>query len=271
MAHLLVLPALLAGTSLVRQWARAAGHLEDVDAGDIFSHTLVTAFEGAAVALAAALPLAAIILAGLASQSLAGEHARGTLRNLILRPVGRVPLSLGKALAVLGTTGACYLLLAAVAVGGAGLAFDFTDVVEILEIRTAEPWVVAAADDLRPEFLAMLPTLFVPLAAYAMLGFLAGAVTKRSVTGLSLAVGVVVLLDLLRVAGREFGFERWLLSAYLPSPLGDTSELARFLDLIRAPNDPPSGFGDGAILVPLTWLIASIVLATLAMRRRSVP
>ncbi len=268
---LLALPVLLAGLSVARQWAGSAGDLEAVRRGDLFSRTLVTAFEGTAVALAAALPLAALVLAGLASQALAGDLSRGTLRNLLLRPVGRTPLVLGKAAAVLAAALAGYALVAGTAVGGAGLAFDFTDVVEIMETRSAEPWVVARAADLRPELLRVVPLMFLPLAAYAMLGFLAGAVTRRGVSALALSAGGVIFLDLARTVGRELGFERWLLSAYLPSPLGDTSLLAGLLDRIRAPNDLPRGYAEGAVLVPLAWLAACLLLSVLAVRRRSVP
>ncbi|MHC4472454.1 MAG: ABC transporter permease subunit [Planctomycetota bacterium] len=267
----LVLPACLAAFSVFRLWARSAGHLAEIEGGELFSSTLVTGFEGAAVALGAALPLAAVIVAGLASQALAGELSRGTLRNLLLSPLGRVPLALGKALTALAAGGACYLLLAAVALVASSIAFDYTDVVEIMEIRTAEPWVVTEATALWPVLWKMLPALLVPLAAYAGLGFLAGAVAKRSVFALALAVGGVVFLDLFRVVGREFGFERALLSAYLPSPLGDTSWVAHMLDLIRAPNEPPGGYLGTAIWVPLAWLVACVLISTLVLRRRPVP
>ncbi|MHC4861757.1 MAG: hypothetical protein ACYTDY_16890, partial [Planctomycetota bacterium] len=84
-------------------------------------------------------------------------------------------------------------------------------------------------------------------------------------------VGGVVFLDLFRVVGREFGFERALLSAYLPSPLGDTSWVAHMLDLIRAPNEPPGGYLGTAIWVPLAWLVACVLISTLVLRRRQVP
>ena len=72
-------------------------------------------------------------------------------------------------------------------------------------------------------------------------------------------------------SGRELGFEPWLLSAYAPSPLGDTSYVIHVLDMIQAPNDPPSGFVDGAATVPIAWTVVAVTLGTLLLRRRAVP
>ena len=111
----------------------------------------------------------------------------------------------------------------------------------------------------------------VPMLAWAAIGFLAGAVTKRGVGALALTAGLFVFLDLFRVVGRTYGFEEYLISAHLPSPLGDTSYTAHLLNLIRAPNDPPGGYLDLAVVVPLAWIVVPLVLGALALRRRSVP
>ncbi len=183
----LAMPALLAALSILLVWARSRGHLQEMAAGQLYSQTLVTAFEGVAVGLRDALPLAAIILAGLASQSIAGELSRGTLRNLLLCPVGRINLALGKALGMLSVAAACYALLVLVAIGCSAAAFDFTDVAEQLEIKGSEPFVITKAEALWPPFLIMLPALLLPLFAYTGLGFLAGAMVTRGVTALALA------------------------------------------------------------------------------------
>ncbi|MEW6745151.1 MAG: ATP-binding cassette domain-containing protein [Planctomycetota bacterium] len=268
---LLALPAVLAALSVLRQWLRARGHMAELAEGQLFSHTLVTAFEGAGEAFRGALPLAAFIVAGLASQAIAGESSRSTLRHWLLTPVGRLPLTLGKAAAMMAVTLGSFVLLALTAVGAASLAFDFTDVVEMLEIRRREPWVLVKAHELWPLFLGMMPRLYLSLTAYAALGLLAGTLVRRNVSALALAAGSILFLDLFRTVGRELGFERWLLSAYIPSPLGDTSLVAHLLDCIRAPNDPPSGFVEGSLLIPLLWLASSVVLSALILRRRAVP
>jgi len=270
-AVIIGIPAIVAGLSVLGLWSRAAGHIKEVAAGEIFSHSLVTAFEGTAVGIRDALPVAALLLAGLASQSLAGELSRGTLRNLLLRPVGRVGLALGKLFGLLTAAAVSYLLLTVVAVGMAAFLFDFTDVVEILETDNADPWIITEAQVLWPPFIRMLSSMFLPLAAYSAIGFLAGAVAKRGVTALALAAGSVVFLDVFRIAGRTFGFEGGLLSTYAPSPLGDTSRVAYLLDLIRAPNSPPGGLLEGSLFVPGLWLVLAAVLATALLMRRSVP
>lgn len=267
----LFLPAALAVLSILVLWGKSRGHVEEIETGQLYSQTLVTAFEGVAVGLRDALPLAALICAALASQSLAGEQSRGTLRNLLMCPVGRSNLCLGKGMGVLAAAGMCYGLMLVASIGASAVVFDFTDVVEQLEIKGADPFVITEAAALWPPFLKMLPALILPLLAYTALGFLAGALVQRGVTALALAVGLVVFLDLFRVVGRTFGFEPALCSAHLPSPLGDTSWTAHLIRLIRAPNDPPGGTLGLGLIVPLIWLTASIVLATLLLSRRSVP
>jgi ABC-2 family transporter len=270
-AIVLALPAIVAGLSVLGLWHETRANLADVAAGGLFSHSLVTAFEGVAVALRDALPVAALLFAGLASQSLAGELSRGTLRNLLLRPLGRPGLAMGKLLALLTATGAGYALLLIVAVAASALLFDFTDVVEILETDSAEPWVITEAKVLWPPFSRMLGAMVLPLMGYTALGFLVGAVARRGVTALGASVSLVVSLDLLRIPGQSFGFEAGLLSAYAPSPLRDTSRVAHLLDLIRAPNNPPGGFLDGSLLVPMVWIVVAAAVATFILSRRSVP
>lgn len=267
----LVLPVLLAALSVYNLHADQVALAADVEAGRTFSQTQVTAFEGAAVGLRSALPLLALIVAGIASQSIAGEYSRGTLRNLLLTPVGRVRLAAGKALGLLGAAAVAYALLAAATVGLAATWFDFTDVVEQLVIKDAEPFVITEAEVLWGPMKAMVPALVLPVLAWVGIGFFAGAVTKRGVSALALTAGLFVLLDLLRVVGRTYGFEEFLISAHLPSPLGDTSHTEHLLNLIRSPNDPPGGFLGHAVIVPIAWLVAPLVLGALALRRRSVP
>lgn len=267
----LAIPAVVAGLAVLRAWSRAEGHLKDVATGAQFSHTLVTAFEGTAEAFQGTLWIAALLIAGLASQSLSGELSRGTLRNLLLTPTGRVGIALGKALGVLAACVACYLLLSIVAVGASSAAFDFTDVVEILETDNADPWVMQKASELWGPFLQMFPAVLLSLAAYAGLGFLAGAVARRGVTGLSLAAGSVAFLEIFRTVGREFGFERFLLSAHLPSPLAGDVFVTRVLTLIRASSEPPPEISPGTLAVPVVWLVVSIGLSILIVSRRSVP
>ena len=132
LALLVALPSLLAALrvkSAHSEWVERKGLVES---GELFSVTDVTAFEGVGLALRAGLPLAAILLAGLASQSLAGELSRGTLRNLVLRPVRRRQAAGGKLLAQLSIAAVTYVALAVASASAAALAFDFQGVSEVL-------------------------------------------------------------------------------------------------------------------------------------------
>jgi len=267
-ALVVVLPAVLAVLAVARRYAVAMGHLDDVESGAVVSHTLVTGFEGLAVGLGAGLPVAAIVAAGLASQTFSGELSRGTLRHLVTAPLGRGAVTLGKlAAAVLAAV--LTFSLAALAAGlAAGVLFDFTDVVEVLEIRGGKTIPIVSADELWPVLRHTLAVLPLPLAAYAGVGLLAGAIPRSATAGLVLSAAAVLFLDLLRVPGRAFGFEEHLLSAHAPQALGDTSAVSVLLDTVRFPNDDPLGFASGAPLTSLLWLAVCAALALAAFRRR---
>ncbi|MEN8148859.1 MAG: ATP-binding cassette domain-containing protein [Planctomycetota bacterium] len=268
----LALPVVLAVLAVFNLHAEEVLNAAKVEAGELYDHAAVTAFEGVAVGLRSALPLLALVVAGIASQSIAGEYSRGTLRNLLLTPLGRVRLAVGKALGLLGVATVAYVFLAAATLGLASSWFDFTDVTMQLMIKDAEPYVISEAKVLWGPLNAMVPALVLPVLAWAGIGFFAGAITKRGVTALALTAGLFVFLDLLRVVGRTYGFEPYLISAHLPSPLGDTSYTEHLLNLIRSPNDPPGGYtGVAWLAVPLAWLVVPFALGAVALRRRSVP
>ncbi|MCU0726645.1 MAG: ABC transporter ATP-binding protein [Planctomycetes bacterium] len=266
---LLLLPALLAALSVLEQWHAARQHLAEVAAGTLASQSLVTAFEAAAAAVRFALPFLLLAAAGLASQSLAGEYAGGTLRNLLLTPAGRTRLAIGKLFGLCAAALLAFAALSGAALAASALLFDFTDVVEVLEIRTAKPWVIAEAAALRGPFAAMFPQLALPLLAVTALGFLAGAAARRATTALALAAGLLLAFEMLRgVAG---DLAPWLVFSHYPSPFGDTSPAARVLSMIRAPNDIPAGFPETVVLAPALWFAAAAALPVLVLGRRSVP
>ena len=268
-AALLSLPALLGGLALARRHARARESLEAVEDAQVFSTTDVTAFEGVAVGLQAGLPLAAVLLAGLASQSIAGEYARGTLRNVLLRPVKRVQVALGKALAHLGLGAALYALLALVTLAVSRWLFEFRDLAEILP--NGESFPLVPAEELWPHLKGALLSPLPGLAAYAGVGFLAGAVARTAAGALALALGSVLLLDLSRAFARGYGVEGWLPSAYLPSPLGDTSFLKFYADVTQGVSNTAFAYADTALVVPLTWSLLAFALSGLILSRRPVP
>jgi ABC-2 type transport system ATP-binding protein len=267
---LIALPSLLGVAGVVRLWADARGLFDEVQAGQLFSQSLVTAYEGVAVGLAYALPTAALVMAGIGSQSVAGESARGTLRNVALRPLDRWTLGLGKALAVCGAAGLTFVLAVCAVVGVSAALFDFTDVVEILEIRTARPITIVSAAELDRPFRHMLLVAGVPLAACGAIGLFFGSITRSPTRALALSAGALVALDLGRVFGRIVGHEGAFITAHLPTPLGDTSAVAGLLHAIRAPNDAASSFADGTVPNALIWTSILVASALIAVRRREI-
>ena len=115
------------------------------------------------------------------------------------------------------------------------------------------------------------------LLGFSALGFLLGSCTRGAASALGLAVGALLGLDLARVVARGFDAERWLLTAYLPSPLGDASYLHYFAD--RAEGISNSVFDLGSswagvpqdFAYPLCWFVACIALSAILLARRAVP
>ena len=266
---LLLVPALVGAVSIWRRSARAQSLAEEVDAGTLATTTDVTAFEALGHALAAGLPLVALIVLGVSSQLVSAEHARGTLRNVLLRPVERVHVALGKALVAAGAALGSYLLLLATAAGLAAYWFDFTDVSEILPNGTR--FAIVGAEELWPEMRSALLGAVWPLLAYGSLGLCVGALVRQGAAALGAALALVLGLDLARAFAREGGFEGWLPSAYLPSPLGDSSAVRSFAMLSEGVTNAPFLHATTEVAVPLAWCVVALGLATWSLVRRAVP
>ncbi len=274
-AALLCSPALVGGLSIALEELRASANAARVASGELASTTASTGFSSTAAALGAGLPLVALIATGLASQAIAGELGRGTLRNVLLRPATRLEVVLGKVLAGTAATLGAYLAVVAVVLCASGAAFGFGDLVEILPNGREFPLLPAA--ELFPELGRALAAPIPALLGFLSVGFLAGCCTRSATGGLGLAIGALLALDLARAAARGFGLEGWLLPAYLPTPLGDTSYLRHFAD--RAQGISNSVFDLGAswagiprdFAFPLAWAVLSIGLSAVLLARRAVP
>lgn len=273
---LLTLPALAAAGAVLLERSRAASEAARVAAGELASATAITGFGTTAKALGTGLPLLAIVLAGLGSQQIAGELARGTLRNVLLRPQTRVETVAGKLLAGLVLTLGSYALLAAVSLGLSGAFFGFRDLVEILPNGEAFPLVPAS--ELWPELRRAALVPLAALAGFFSLGFFAGSLARAAASALGLAVGLAFVLDLVRGVVRGLGSEGALLSAYLPTPLGDTSFLQFFSDRAQGISnsvfqhgDLLAGFLPQDVAVPLLWACAAASLSAVLLVRRAVP
>jgi ABC-type multidrug transport system ATPase subunit len=272
---LLALPAVVASLSIVLEKGRVAAEAARVAEGQLASTTAVTGFGACAEALQTGLPLLVVVVVALASQELAGELARGTLRNVLLGPQTRLDVVLGKLLAGAILTLAGYLVLVGLVLAVSAAAFGFGDLVEILPNGQEFPLVTAA--ELRAELVRALAVPPAALLGCLGLGFLAGAWVRSAAGALGLALGALLAVDLARAAARGLGVEGWLLTAYLPTPLGDTSYVQYFAD--RAQGISNAFFTLDVSLAgvpldlacPLLWAVVCAVLSAILLARRAVP
>jgi ABC-2 type transport system ATP-binding protein len=269
---MLLAPALLAVGAVWSRHGDLVRDTKDVASGALATATNVTAFEAVGAALQAAVPALVLLAVGLASQSLAAENSRGTLRNVLLRPVKRADVVVGKCAALFLATGASFVLVAVAALLSAGHWFEFKDVAEILP--NGQTFVIpgGAADKMWPEmrraFVMLAPVLF----SFVGVGFLAGARARASASALALALGAVALFQVLRVPADLLHVEGWLPTAHMPWPraFGDQSVVQSFIDaaqVVSNPRDPHAGLH---LIAPLAWTFATIGAAAIVLSRRSV-
>jgi hypothetical protein len=186
-----------------------------------------------------------------------------------MRPLGRMQVATGKALTHLSLALLAYAALAALGLTVAGWAFGYRDLVEILP--NGESFPLAAARDLAVQLRAAVISPLPALAACAGLGFAAGALCSSAAGALASALGAVLFLDLSRSVARGLDLEGFLPTAYLPSPLGDTSFLKLYSDVAQGISNSTFAYADTRLTVPFAWLLASFLLACLVLARRSVP
>jgi ABC-2 type transport system ATP-binding protein len=274
-AALMALPALVAAGSVAMEKSRALAEEARVASGELATATAVTGFGSTASALGAGLPLLAMAVAGIASQMIAGEQARGTLRNVLLRPQTRVQVVVGKAIAGLLLTLGAYALLVATALAASAVCFGFESLVEILP--NGEEFPLVSAEELRPELVRALLAPVAALVGFFTIGFLAGTFLRGAAGALGLAIGALLGLDLARGVARGFGAEGYLLSAYVPTPLGDTSYVHYFADRAQGISNSTfewSGSFAGVpqdVACPLVWIVACVGLSAILLARRSIP
>jgi hypothetical protein len=266
---IMVLPSVLGLARLWLRWSEGRAELAEVESGALATASGVNGFELVAWGMLTALPVLALLGAGIASQSIAGELARHTLRNVLLRPLTRAQLVLGKLAACLTALLCGYALLAACLHAAAFATSGFGDAVEILP--DGQPFVMTAAAELYPELArawwAPVPALCAALA----LGFCAGSLVRSAAAALGTALGFLLVADLGRVVTRGFGLDGLLPSDHMPSPLGDSSYPRAFLDLAQGISNVEVPSTTMGVLVGLAWSSLGAVLALLLVRRKAVP
>lgn len=262
---LLGLPTLLAVMRVFTRRAEVGRDLARVRARELFSATDSSGYDAVALGLQMATPLLAFLALGLASQSIAGELAQGTLRNLLLRPIRRGTVLAGKLAALAVATLGSFGVAAGVSLALAAATMGFGDAVEVTRNGDRTPLIAAA--DIAPHLAPALLSALAPLACYVVLGLALGALVRRPTVALALAVALGASLDL----GRGLLPEAWLPSAYLPSPLRDISHLRAFADLAFGRADALFPDDAHATMVAGGWAAVALVAASWFLRRRAVP
>jgi ABC-2 type transport system ATP-binding protein len=270
--HLLLVFALPAAIAVLSVWQRAWASERDaaeMARGALASATQATAFEAFGLALSAALPWLALVLALQASQVLAGESSRGTLRTLAQQPLARIELALGKLLGVL-----LALVVGSALVSGAALAaaahwFEFRDLVEVLPNGVEYPLRTAA--EVWPEWQRVLLAPLLALLVHSLGGFAASVVFRGAVPALVAALGAWLALDLGWGFAREAGVEAWWPTTYSARLSGDVSEVRRFLDFAQGASTLAFHYAETAVRAPLAWAGALAALGLALFCRRSIP
>ncbi|HPF12812.1 MAG TPA: ATP-binding cassette domain-containing protein [Planctomycetota bacterium] len=269
-----VLPWLLlpAGAAAIRVVAQAKGlarETQQVEGATLFSATDVTAYSAVLRALETGLPLLFLFSAGLASQSLAGEFGRGTLRNIVQRGLNRSSIAFGKLLAQWACVLVGYAILLGVAILSARQYFAFGDLTELLPNGQRFPILTAA--DVWPEYRNALLAPILPLIAFSSLGFAIGALLRSGASALATTLGAILCLDLLRGLVGGVSSQAWLLGSYLPTPLGDRSEVHAARLFAEGATNAIFDFDSSKLWLPMVWVLGAFLLSQTIFRFRRVP
>ncbi len=264
---ILLLPAAVGVYGVIAAQRQVQHALARVQRGELFSADAGSGHVAMAQALQAAVPVLALCLLWLASQSLSADLAGDTLRNTLVRSVRRSHVLLAKlgALAVVAAT-AGTLLLATTAIAAHSL-LGFVDLEEVS--RHGDRQLLAAAADARPALLAAIRSLAAPLLAVLAVGLFASALARRPARALLLALLAVLGPELLRDRLRDHA--GWLLTSHLPTGLRDDSGIGWAAAIGRGAADALWRWQELSWWTPLAWAGAAFALTALLVRRLRVP
>jgi ABC-2 type transport system ATP-binding protein len=260
---LALLPALLAAWRVFAHHRHVQHNLARVGRGELFSADAGSGHLATALALQQALPLLALCLIWLASQSLAADLHGDTLRNTLLRAVRRGHVVLGKLLALTVVAAIAYALLVATTLATAGALFGFGDLEEVS--KNGDRQVLADARDVGGVLLRTLLCAAWPLPALLATSLAASALARRPARALVFAAALVLLPELFRERLRDHA--GWLLTSHLPIGLRDDSVLGWFGALARGAADALWPWQASALTAPLCWLATGFVATVLQVRR----
>ncbi|MFT4649270.1 MAG: ABC-2 type transport system ATP-binding protein [Glaciecola sp.] len=265
----LLLPAAAAAIRIGAQARGLAAQTEEVQAATQFSATDVTAYSAVLRGLETGLPLLALFCAGLASQSLAGEFGRGTLRNLVQRGLTRRALGFGKLLAQWAYVLLGYAVLVGTAIFVATRYFAFGDLTELLPNGQRFP--ILEAVEVWPEYRRALLAPLLPLLAFTSLGFAIGALLRSGAAALATTLGAVLCFDLLRGLVGSAANQAYVLGSYLPTPLGDRSEVHAARLFAEGATNAVFAFDSSKLWVPLLWTVCAVLISQVVFRMRRIP
>lgn len=264
---LLLAPAAIAAWSVVAYDRKIAASLARVADGQVFSTDAGSGFLATAHAMQAAVPVVALAALWFGSQSVATDLAADTLRNTLQRSVDRIDTLLGKLAVLVAATSASFVTAVVTAMPLAALLLGFHDLEEVS--RHGDRQVLAAAADTTPVLLRSLAHCFLPLAAATALGLCASILARRPARAVAIALFAVVAPELLREPLRERA--GWLLSSHLPTGLRDDSAVGYLAAVARGAADAFWPWSGLAVLAPLLWFAAAVLLARICFRRLPVP
>ena len=194
------------------------------------------------------LPLAASLLGG---DAIAGEASAGTLRYLLVRPVGRGRLVLAKYAAVLVQLAVAVVVVAVTGLVTGGVAFGLG----------ATPLLSGTTATLPDALLRLLVAGWYSLAAVsavAAVGLYASTLTASAPGATVVAIAAAIIEQILGAIESVDVIHPYLLTTYWP----------RLLELFRDPVDWPL-LGEG-LLVFVAHVVLFVALAVVRVHRRDV-
>lgn len=260
---LLVLPCIVGAWSVFDYHGRVAATMGRVQRGELFSADEGSGHLATANALQSAVPLLALCILWLASQSMAADYSADTLRNTLLRPVRRVHVLFGKFLALATTACVGWAALAASIVAASAVAFGFGDLEDVS--KHGDRQVLADARDVAPVMLEALRNLLLPVVATAAVGLMVSTLSRRPARALMLSL--VLLLGLEAVRGHVRHATGWLLSSHLPVGLRDDSVVGYFASIARGAADAHWQFAEFSAAAPLGWIALALLASGFALSR----
>ncbi len=260
---LALLPAASAAWTVYTYHQKTLHHLARVTRGEQFSADAGSGQFAMALALQNAVPCLGLVLLWWASQSVAADLSRDTLRNTLQRSVARGDVWYGKLGALAALAGGSFALLLLSALLAAAVGFGFGDLVEVTRHGDQQP--LAAASDVTPVLWRALGQCLLPLGALLATGTLASVLARRPARALALAFALVLVPELLRARlGPNAG---WLLTSHLPAGLRDDSAVAYLVAVARGAADAHWQYEGAAVWAPLAWCGAAALLGRLWFAR----